>query len=88
MAELVGERTVQVPLDFTASDGTDTFAGGGGRTSDQIRVFDALSGRSPRSVTEIARRSGLSSTGVRGALGALDLEGSVRERETGWLRAT
>ncbi len=83
MAELVAERLVQVPLEFPESvQGLE----GSGRTSEQVRVFDALSGRSPREVGDLARRAGLSTASVRAALGALGLEGSVRERETGWVR--
>ena len=83
MAELVGERMIQVPLDFP-----DTDAGPGPipRTSDQVRVFDALSGRSPRTVADLARRAGLSGAAVRGALGGLDLDGAAQEREAGWVR--
>jgi len=88
MAELAGERTVQVPLDFSGADGEDCREVGAGRTSEQIRVFDALSTRSPRSIPELARRSGLSPGAVRGALGALDLEGAAGEREAGWVRST
>ncbi|TFC13063.1 DNA-protecting protein DprA [Cryobacterium algoritolerans] len=84
MAELVGERTLSLTLDLQAADGDS--GGFGGRTSDQIRVFDALSGRSPRTVPDVARRAGLSTAAVQGALGALGLEGAVRERETGWVR--
>ncbi|KFF59257.1 DNA-binding protein [Cryobacterium sp. MLB-32] len=86
MAELVADRTVQVPLDCAGVDSGGPVDLGSGRTSDQVRVFDALSARSPRSLPELARRSGLSPAGVRGALGALDLEGAVREREAGWVR--
>ncbi|TFC52404.1 DNA-processing protein DprA [Cryobacterium sp. TMT1-21] len=85
MAELVGERMLQLTLDLPADEGGT--AGFGGRTSEQIRVFDALSSRSPRTVNDIARRAGLSAAAVQGSLGALDLEGAVRERETGWVRA-
>ena len=83
MAELVGERSIQVPLDWP-----DTDAGPGPipRTSDQVRVFDALSGRSPRTVGDLARRAGLSTAAVRGALGGLDLDGAAQEREAGWVR--
>jgi len=86
MAELVGDRTVQVPLDFSGVEGTGPGDTGRGRTSDQTRVFDALSARAPRSIPELARRSGLSPGAVRGALGALDLEGAAGEREAGWVR--
>ncbi|WP_104169864.1 MULTISPECIES: DNA-processing protein DprA [unclassified Cryobacterium] len=84
MAELVGERMLSLTLDLPPADG-DT-AGFGGRTSEQVRVFDALSTRAARSVTDIARRAGLSMSTVQGSLGALDLEGVVREKETGWVR--
>ncbi len=58
---------------------------GDGRSSDQVRAVDALSRRSPRSVQDIAGRSGLSATAVSAALGALNLEGVVRERDAGWV---
>jgi len=85
MAELVGERSVQVPLDVGGADGIDGESAG--RTSDQVRVFDSLSGRSPRDLPDIARRAGLSMSAVRAALGALDVDGAVGERENGWVRA-
>ena len=88
MAELVGDRVVQVPLDFLGDVGRDGTPGSGQRSSDQIRVFDALSARSPRTVHDVARRAGLSVAAVQGALGALDLERAARERETGWVRTS
>ncbi|MFO7689660.1 MAG: DNA-processing protein DprA [Cryobacterium sp.] len=90
MAELVGQRSIQVPLDLPEnlphSGAADDRSAGAGRTSDQIRVFDALSARAPRHVGDIARRSGLSREAVQAALGGLDLEGAVRERDSGWCR--
>ncbi|GEP26696.1 DNA-processing protein DprA [Cryobacterium levicorallinum] len=89
MAELVGDRSIQVPLaNFHLEAGPNTDAGPGPipRTSDQVRVFDALSGRSPRTVADLSRRAGLSSAAVRGALGGLDLDGAAQEREAGWVR--
>ena len=83
MAELVGELQTQVELDLSAVGEATGF---GARTSEQVRVMDALSVRSPRVVPDIARRAGMSTSAVLEALGALDLEGSVRERETGWVR--
>ncbi len=83
MAELVGELQTQVELDLSAVGEATGF---GARTSEQVRVMDALSARSPRAVPEIARRAGLSTSAVLGALGALDLEKAARERETGWVR--
>jgi DNA processing protein len=89
MAELVGDRA---PRPGRGDDeGELTLDGfgeqpGTGRTSDQVRVLDALSARSPRLITDVARRAGLATSAVLGALGALELEGAARERETGWLR--
>ncbi|ASD22408.1 DNA-protecting protein DprA [Cryobacterium sp. LW097] len=88
MAELIG-LGVDLELDVPGTAGRD--AEGTvprERTSDQVRVFDALSVRAPRVAADIARRSGLSTVAVLGALGTLDLEGSVRERATGWVRVT
>ncbi|TFD27578.1 DNA-processing protein DprA [Cryobacterium cryoconiti] len=83
MAELVGERMLSLTLDLPGSDGQSGFDA---RTSDQVRVFDALSTRAARTVPDIARRAGLSVSAVQGSLGALDLEGAVLEKETGWVR--
>ncbi len=87
MAELIGVG-VDLELDQPGAGGVVGGAVPRERTSDQIRVFDALSVRAPRVPAEVARRSGLSTAAVLGALGALDLEGSVRERATGWVRVT
>jgi DNA processing protein len=81
MAELVGGGGAsegQPPLFDAATE----------PTSDQIRVTDALSRRSPRTITEIAARSGMSPVAVRGALGALELDGAVTERPDGWVRVS
>ncbi|WP_233563876.1 DNA-processing protein DprA [Cryobacterium tepidiphilum] len=81
MAELVG------PV-MDAGAGQPTLFDASGPTSDQVRVLDALSTRSSRSIKDIAARSGMSPFAVRGALGALELEGTVAERATGWVRAS
>ncbi len=52
-----------------------------------IRVLDALSDRAPRTANDLAARSGLSVADVQAALGALELAGSVSERERGWVKA-
>jgi len=83
MAELIGVG-VDLELDLSGAEG----AAPRERTSDQVRVFDALSVRAPRVPADIARRCGLSTAAVLGALGTLDFEGSVRERSTGWVRVT
>ena len=87
MAELAGAAGAGPsnpgsPGDEGAARGNDD------RTSEQIRVLDALSGQSPRPVPDIARRAGMSTAAVLGALGTLDLDGMVSERETGWVRAS
>ena len=83
MAELIGVG-VDLELDLSGAEG----AAPRERTRDQVRVFDALSVRAPRVPADIARRCGLSTAAVLGALGTLDFEGSVRERSTGWVRVT
>ena len=87
MAELIGVG-VDLELDLAGANGRDDGQGPRERTSDQVRVFDALSVRAPRVPADIARRSGLATTTVLGVLGTLDLEGSARERATGWVRVT
>ena len=54
--------------------------------SDESRLADALSARSPRDATDLARRAGLSVGTVQSILGTLELDGRVRENELGWLR--
>lgn len=53
-----------------------------------VRVLDALSTRSTRTVDDIAQRAGLSVTDVQSALGRLELEGAVTERAAGWVKRT
>ncbi|MFP7833862.1 DNA-processing protein DprA [Marisediminicola sp. LYQ134] len=55
-------------------------------SAEQTRVLDAVTSRSPRTVDDIAARSGLAVDTVRGVLGTLDLEGVVRRVERGWVR--
>ena len=57
------------------------------QSSERTRLLDAMSERSPRSADDIARRAGFSVTSAQGLLGALELEGLVRNAERGWLRA-
>ncbi len=56
-----------------------------GRTSDEVRVLDALSTRSARHVSDIAKRCGLPIDVVQSLLGVLELEGVVEERQQGWV---
>lgn len=55
---------------------------------DQIRLLDALSTRTPREVTEIARVSGLAESRVRSLLGLLGLDGAVEQVRDGWRRTS
>lgn len=57
-------------------------------TGTRIRLLDALSGRSPRTPEKVAALSGLAVDRVRAELGLLSLEGTVRERGGGWVRAS
>lgn len=53
-----------------------------------VRLFDALSARSPRSTTEVARRSGLAPDEAGVLLGFAELEGRVTRDDAGLWRAT
>lgn len=55
-------------------------------SGEELRVRDAMSTRSARGVSDIAARSGLSTAGVRGVLGAMQLEGTAVERASGWIK--
>lgn len=57
-------------------------------TGTRVRLLDALSDRSGRSVARIAELSGLAADRVRTALGMLELEGIVRELPGGWQKFT
>lgn len=59
---------------------------GEGASSEQVRVFDALSARSPRTAQDVAARAGLSVATVQAILGAATMDGSVIERERGWVK--
>ncbi len=59
-----------------------------GATSEEIRVLDALSTRAPRVVSDLAARAGLAPGQVSRVLGRLELEQTVRERESGWLKVS
>ena len=57
-------------------------------TGTRVRLLDALSERSGRSVTRIGEISGLAADRVRAELGLLELEGIVRELPGGWQKFT
>lgn len=52
--------------------------------AEQTRLHDALSSRNPRTVTDLAARSGLSLADVLAGLGRLELSGHATEDEGGW----
>ncbi|MGM7696665.1 DNA-processing protein DprA [Microbacterium sp. A84] len=51
---------------------------------DQLRLLDAMSARTARSSTELARISGLSEERVRSMLGMLSLDAQVQQQASGW----
>ncbi|GAA5099759.1 hypothetical protein GCM10025760_36350 [Microbacterium yannicii] len=55
-----------------------------GRTGEATRVRDAMSTRSWRQSTDIARRAGMAADTVEAILGLLRLEGSVETGAEGW----
>ena len=65
------------------------WAGGGAQHSaDELRVLDALSTRTGRTIDEIAKRSGMPVETVQSVLGVLQLEGTADERQFGWVYVT
>ena len=87
MAELVSTGA-----DVVASSGQDSSATSApisaaiDPTGTRVRMLDALSERSGRSVARIAQLSGLAPDRVRAELGLLELEGIVHERPSGWMK--
>jgi DNA processing protein len=59
--------------------------GPGERNSEEIRVLDALSVRSPRTAADVAARSGLPVDAVQSVLGLLELDARAAERAGGWV---
>jgi len=53
---------------------------------ENTRLLDALSTRSPRTVDDIAARSGLTVAQTQSELGRLELDGTVRAGERGWTK--
>ncbi|MCU1425015.1 MAG: dprA [Microbacteriaceae bacterium] len=87
MGELAPLHVSPALFSATEAGGADSTSGSGAATStDETRLFDALSFRSPRQAVDIAARSGLPLGAVRSLLGMLELEGRTAERERGWVR--
>ncbi|MGI6877601.1 DNA-processing protein DprA [Microbacterium sp. gxy059] len=66
---------------------TEAPASLGREAAETVRVSDALSRRTPRTIDELARRSGMAPREVSAALGLLALEGRAAESGAGWLGA-
>ncbi len=64
----------------------DSAGPAGPRTDDRVRLLDAMSFRTPRSVMDIAARSGMAVESVHAMLGLLALEDQVVGAEGGWRR--
>ncbi|MFF1877364.1 DNA-processing protein DprA [Leifsonia sp. NPDC058230] len=62
-------------------------AGAGSVDGVRLRVLDALSPRTPRTVREVATRAGMSERDAISTLGLLDVESLASEREAGWIKA-
>jgi DNA processing protein len=57
-------------------------------STDETRVLDALSARSPRDIDDVARRAGLAIASVRAVFGSLEVDGVIAQREKGWVKAS
>jgi DNA processing protein len=77
MAELV------LGTEFQGSP--DSAEGPADSTSARVRLSDALSLRTPRTVDDLAARSGMSIAEVQAELGALEIDGGAMEGERGWV---
>jgi DNA processing protein len=83
MAELVAEHEPSM-IDKPSSGRTTPISPAIDPTGTRVRLLDALSDRSGRSVARIGEMSGLAADRVRAELGLLELEGVVRELPAGW----
>jgi DNA processing protein len=54
-------------------------------SSENTRLLDAMSARSPRTSTDLAQRAGFAVGEVQALLGTLELDGLVIERDRGWV---
>jgi len=77
MAELV--------LGTDGQGSPDSAQGPAASTSARVRLSDALSRRTARTVDDLAARSGMSIAEVQAELGALEIDGGAMEGERGWV---
>jgi len=79
------EMAELAPLPAAPASGAPEGDSGGLDHTAEARVREALSTHAPRSAAELAARAGLSVADVTAQLGGMELEGTVRERNRGWL---
>lgn len=79
MAELAPLDAVVAAVDIPRAVSSDP-------SGARVRILDAMSTRSARTVDKIAALSGLAVDRVRAELGHLELDGAVRDRTAGWIR--
>jgi len=88
MAELVAVDEAPPMTDSPSSGRATPISPAIDPTGTRVRLLDALSDRSGRSVARIGQLSGLAADRVRAELGLLELEGIVRELPAGWQKFT
>ena len=81
------EMAELAPIDVPLFRDSEIETGISPHHSDESRLRDTLSDRSPRTAADLAKRSGLSLGGVQALLGRLELEGAAIERDRGWMLA-
>jgi len=83
-----GDQRAPSPNPGDASTGSIPISPAIDPTGTRVRLLDALSERSGRSVDRISQFSGLAPDRVRAELGLLELEGIVHEQANGWQKFT
>lgn len=86
MAELAGAGAAVRTHDDVRPRAADAPGAETAPESEVLRVTDALSTRTPRSIDEVARRSGMSVRDVMAVLGPLELHDVAVRHPDGWLR--
>ena len=82
------EEMAELMPSLVVGDESESPLPGQGLSTDETRVLDALSARSPRDIDDVARRAGLAIASVRAVFGALEVDGVIAQRERGWVRAS
>jgi DNA processing protein len=82
------EEMAELMPTFAVSDESSSPQDGLALSTDEIRVLDALSARSPRDIDDVARRAGLAIASVRAVFGSLEVDGVIAQREKGWVKAS